>query len=243
MAQFVLACRARSGNVSGVKRSLLLWSLGFLVPLGLSSACALDDDTFVCKKGDDACERALLCGNHRLDPGEICDSAESYCSQDCSEDGGRCGDGIIQSDFGETCDSAEAGPGGASGQGGNPGAGGLTEQAARGPVEGCASTCRAEKGYVCDPGSNTCGQTGLDAEDLVVEHREEVCVWIVGLMGGANQGTYCQKGEDVLELVAPTVEVCAATLELRETCTVGEFEEWARRKTRCEFYLEQSPCD
>jgi len=62
------------------------------------------DDMAYCSGG--ACLESL-CGNGRIDPGEVCDdrnvSAGDQCSADCKSDE-TCGNGIVDQIHGETCD-------------------------------------------------------------------------------------------------------------------------------------------
>ncbi len=198
-------------------------------------ACDSDEAGFVCPPDDAECIAAFYCGNDQLDAGEHCDSSDKYCSADCSQSHGWCGDGVVQADFGEVCDRGAEVDGAAGSSGSGADAFGMG-------LEGCAATCREKNGYVCDPQANTCGQTGVDADEIAKNHLEEVCTWVIGLLGGTHRGTYCERNGETLAFVAPELEDCMAELELDDECTIGEFEAWAKKKDRCEIYLEESVC-
>jgi cysteine-rich repeat protein len=66
------------------------------------------NDGTACNSG---CGVPAFCGDGAVQPGEECDDGtndNSYggCSTDCHY-GPRCGDGVVQAEAGETCDSAE----------------------------------------------------------------------------------------------------------------------------------------
>lgn len=190
-----------------------------------------------CVTEPDATGREIECGNDFLEDGELCDSADKYCSEDCMSEVGRCGDGIIQTDFGEACE-----PDGLVDGDGNGGAGGEGGMAASTEVKGCSETCQPMKGYVCDPESNTCGQTGIDADALVEDHLEEVCAYFIGLWGGTGNTFVCETEGDPIQITAGEVEECVEALTPVPGCTVGELEAWTLGRSRCEIATGEAPC-
>jgi len=142
------------------------------------------------------------CGDGFLDPGEQCDGAllgeqtclslgyyvdgqlacRSDCSFDTSECGGRCGDGYLDGDEGESCDLFELDGQTCESLGFGGGAlscrpdcsfnlAGCVSECGDGEVEpdegcddggredgdGCDAYCRVEPGYACDEEPSVCG--------------------------------------------------------------------------------------
>jgi hypothetical protein len=191
-----------------------------------------------CSSDDPVTGRQPRCGNGYLEEEELCDSMEIYCSDDCMSEIGRCGDGIVQEEFGEMCDPVVLGAGGAGGVGGAGGSSSAQEE-----VVGCSDQCLPKGGFVCDPGENTCGQTGLDAAELVSDHIPEVCEYYIALWGGAGSRFSCELPDGLYNnYVAGEVGECVEDFVAEEGCTIGEFESWARGKTRCEIATGQAPC-
>lgn len=205
-----------------------LFLLGCL-PLPAIGGCETIEGGYVCT--DEACQAGLLCGNGIRDEGEACDETREYCSVDCSESFGRCDDGIIQVEFGEVCDEGSA-QGGASGLGGAL----ISEE-----IEGC-SRCNASVGYLCDPRENICFQTRVEPTEQVVDHPEEVCRWLVGLMGGEGSSFFCTSGGESRIVEIGTVEHCVEVSRFAEDCAISEIEEWALDKERCDIFYGRSPC-
>lgn len=175
------------------------------------------------------------CGNGYLEGDEVCDSTEVYCSNDCTTELGRCGDGIVQADFGEQCDPAQPGEGGVGGGGGAGGAGSAE-------TVGCGDECRAKPGYVCESSANVCGQTGVDPSALVSDHLEEVCEYFIALWGGEGSSFTCSSGGDTVLIEAGTVEDCVSDISIEQGCRISELEEWTNGKSRCEIATGTIPC-
>jgi len=175
------------------------------------------------------------CGNGKVEEAEVCDGTTNrqYCSDDCQRSGGYCGDGLVEPEFGEECDTqaqsqGEGGAGGESGSTKNP---------------GCAS-CQAALGFLCDVETNLCQQTGVDGDEKAADHLDEVCEWFLGLSGGENEEIYCvTDDEQYIKFETTTQKNCVKDSWINDECTIDELESWARSKNVCELYVDASPCD
>jgi cysteine-rich repeat protein len=88
---------------------------------GCSSNCS-PESGFECGAPGEPCEP--ICGDGYRKGSEVCDGADvaagdvgSYCGDDCQGFIGRCGDGIVQADFGERCDIVPETPAATGGTG------------------------------------------------------------------------------------------------------------------------------
>jgi hypothetical protein len=176
------------------------------------------------------------CGNGKVDESEVCDgtTGKHYCSDDCQRSGGYCGDGIVETAFGEACDTQAVGLGAG-------GAGGASGGEKKNP--GCDS-CQAAFGFLCDAETNICQQTGVDGDEKAADHMDEVCEWFIGLSGGEETEFYCvTDDEQYVKYKTTTHKKCVKNEWINDTCTIDELEEWARSKNVCELYYDPSPCD
>jgi hypothetical protein len=177
------------------------------------------------------------CGNSVVEEDEVCDgtTSEQYCSEDCSQKGGFCGDGIVETEFGEACDTLRLG----SGEGGAGGGGG----ASSGENNPGCNACAPLQGYVCDSEGNTCQQTGVDADEKTSDHIPELCEWFIGLSGGEGTVLGCIVDEERWFLTIASEGSCEETFEVNDECSIGDMEAWARSRDICEIQYQPSPCD
>src|SRR5258706_5146390 len=61
--------------------------------------------------GDDDPTNRVICGNGKIDPGEVCDDGNANdgdgCSADCTSDE-SCGNGVVDTAVGEGCDDGDS---------------------------------------------------------------------------------------------------------------------------------------
>lgn len=210
---------------------------------GCSASCTQETGYF-CPYGGGECE--TVCGDNTVAGTEVCDGDVDgqYCADDCTGFVGSCGDGIVQMEIGEECDITDPpltildepmlGMGGADSS---------SSYVSEGSI-GCTE-CRATPGFLCDAGSNACQQTGVPRYELGQYYPGAICALLVGLSGGEGNTFRCDIGGQPYDITPYSVEQCTENLGdlVNDTCTIGQFEDWALGKTRCQLYTVPTPCD
>lgn len=165
---------------------------------------------------------APVCGDGQVVGVEVCDpiATPGYCSSDCAQVIGSCGDGIVQPEA-ESCD---------------PG---------HGELRGC-SMCDSAFAYTCDVASNTCTATGLPSDRLLgtltEDETRQYCAWLVDVLGGEGEVWTCSD----YQVTNSTIAACASTQynnwgDLAQ-CTVAQVEDWASaRSNRCSLLTSTIP--
>lgn len=160
-----------------------------------------------------------VCGDRELVAAETCDPTVTpgYCSADCSEIIGSCGDGAVQAEA-ESCDPSS------------------------GNIRGCAS-CRPAFGFECEPETNTCVASGIPGEtvagDMSPENRQLYCGWLLDLLGGTGESFQC--GGTIFTV--NSVDACTRELDfgVLSPCTMEELEDYVSSLgTRCTVMTTQS---
>ncbi len=162
------------------------------------------------------------CGDGLVVGEEVCDPLVSpgYCSSDCAQVIGSCGDGAVQLEA-ESCD-----PGG-------------------GELRGCRD-CAPAFGFQCDETSNSCQATGLPPDEqlgnLTEDQTRQYCEWLISVVGGEGKVWIC--GD--YQITNSNVAACTATQfnnwgEI-SMCTVRQLEDWASaRSNRCDLITTNVP--
>ncbi|MGN1072573.1 MAG: DUF4215 domain-containing protein [Bradymonadia bacterium] len=185
---------------------------------GCSGDCLAIEDGYICYEPGKPC-REDTCGDHMLDPGEVCDAPGEGCADDCSrvwdgyictgdvgsyseckEISRACGDFIVDEGAGEECD---LGPGN--------GQYGLAEDGSR----LCTSSCRFAP--YCGDGTI---QEGYEACDLGAENNigtyGEGCMPDCTLPPKCGDGILTNAYEDCDYAIPTAAEGCT------ESCTIKE---------------------
>lgn len=173
---------------------------------GCSSACR-QEPFHECTNEPSQCVSTIVCGDSRVDPGEICDPpGVDGCGDDCQKfdpavgDPSECGNSRIE--VGETCDPPN-------------------------PDQGCSATCQTEPGYIC-PRPGTCLLIPV-CGDGMVQVGEECDIGLVSHPGCADceiQAGYLCYGPGPSICIAIAVETCGdALLAADEECDDGNEEE------------------
>lgn len=141
-----------------------------------------------------------ICGDGIDVVAEVCDpgATPGYCSDDCSEVIGSCGDGVVQSEA-EDCDGGR----------------------------GC-SQCAEAFAFTCTPSANECEATGLPGDkllgDLSSQEVFEYCEWLTDTIGGPGAVFDC--GSTRFTVNSPST--CAAQNDFAGVaqCSVQEWEDF-----------------
>jgi fibro-slime domain-containing protein len=181
---------------------------------GCSGTCQVEPN-HSCPPQGGVCTVSFVCGDGKVNPGEMCDQGKSQgspgCSADCKSQADgficipgeqcvaqfSCGDGRIQT--GETCDPPD-------------------------PGKGCAADCQTEAGWRCQPGS--CKKQPSCGDGIVQADMGEKCDQ------GASQGSpgcsedcktvdascTCTPGK---ACVCPTAKCGDGKLQVKEQCDDG----------------------
>lgn len=185
---------------------------------GCTSQCGLEAG-FDCYAGEpctEVCGDGLVVGREVCDDGSLVGLPINHCPG-CDMLDGRCGDGIVQSNW-ETCDPSGTDP-------------------------GCnAASCQAVFGATCDPVANRCHQSELPADlrfpDFTEEDKVQFCTWLSGLVGEPGTEINCN---NIIYAVRP-VEQCTSMLAVFAFCTVGELEAFvASMRDRCDLVTATYP--
>lgn len=164
-----------------------------------------------------------VCGDGYTKGAEVCDPKQTpgYCSADCSQVTGSCGDGKVQEEV-ESCD---------------PGSGAIV---------GCKD-CDPAFTFTCDKSKNTCKASGLAPDkkvsDLTKDETHQYCEWLINALGGEGDVWQCAG----YQMTNYTYDVCVSkqygNWGVLANCTVAQIEAWAASQgNRCSLMTGSPPC-